>query len=172
MIIGHGDIASVLIDHPGRCYFASGVSNSAEIRREAFERERWLLGQQSRHLRLVYFSSLCVLYSDTPYAEHKRRMEMEVKDLFPCWSIVRIGNITWGSNPHTLINALRAREQAGEPPIIHDVYRYVIDADELRHWLGLIPAWNCELNIPGRRLKVADIYREFVKEWGGVPAFA
>lgn len=163
MIIGHGDIASVLVDRPGRCYFAAGVSNSAETRLSEFERELCLLRAQLPHLRLVYFSSLSVFYADTPYTLHKLRMEAAVREFFPCYTIVRLGNITWGNNPHTLINTLRAREISGEPQVIHDVYRYVIDAGELRHWLDMIPPWNCEMNITGRRMKVLDIYKEYVK---------
>ena len=79
MIIGHGDIASVLPDHPGRCYFAAGVSNSAEIRPSEFHREARLLSAQPTYLRMVYFSSLCIYYSDTPYARHKRLMEAGLK---------------------------------------------------------------------------------------------
>ena len=162
MIIGNGDIASVLPDHPGRCYFAAGVSNSAEIRPSEFHREARLLAAQPSYLRMVYFSSLCIYYSDTPYARHKRLMEATVKETFSAWTIIRIGNITWGRNPHTLINHLRDRYTNSEPVEIKDVYRYVVDADELLHWLWMIPAWNCEMNVPGRRMKVADIYQEFV----------
>lgn len=164
MITGYGDIARALaeVDHPGRVYFASGVSNSAETRVSEFGRERRLLDAQPRHLRLVYFSSLCVFYSDTPYANHKRSMEAAVKEWFPAWTIMRLGNITWGTNPNTLINTMRARDAANQPQVIADVYRYLVDAEELRHWMALIPAFNCEMNITGRRMKVADIYQELV----------
>jgi hypothetical protein len=36
MIIGHGDIASVILDRIDRLYFASGVSNSAETDERAY----------------------------------------------------------------------------------------------------------------------------------------
>ena len=38
MIIGKGDIASILIDREDVIFFASGVSNSSEIRQSEFER--------------------------------------------------------------------------------------------------------------------------------------
>ena len=163
-IVGHGDIASALIDHPDRLYFASGVSNSARLHEREYQREVNLLASQGRSLRLVYFSSLCVFYSYTRYAKHKRNMEVWVKKLFPHWTIIRLGNITWGANPHTLINHLREHYINAEPVDIQDTYRYVVDREEFRHWLGLIPPWNCEMNITGRRLKVADIYQEFVTD--------
>ena len=42
------------------------------------------------------------------------------------------------------------------------MYRYVVDKDEFLHWLNMIPPWSCELNIPGRRMKVREIVREYV----------
>src|SRR4029077_11085960 len=109
MIIGDGDIASALTDREDRLYFASGVSNSQEKRRSEYEREKKLLLSQDRHRHLVYFSSLSIFYTDTLYAQHKRRMESIIRKRFPHYTIVRLGNITWGTNPHTIINYFRAR---------------------------------------------------------------
>lgn len=153
MIIGHGDIASVLKDREDRVYFASGVSNSQEIRESEYEREIDLLSHQDPVRHLVYFSSLCVFYSDTRYAQHKRLMEDFVKEWFPHYTIMRLGNITWGENPHTLINYLRDHPSAE----IRDVYRYVVDKSEFLYWVDMIPPWNCEMNITGARMKVKDI---------------
>lgn len=163
MIIGHGDIARVIPDRPDLTFFAAGVSNSREWRASVYWREFARLFRQSADCHLVYFSSLCVFYSDTRYAKHKRFMEERIKAWFDTYTIVRLGNITWGDNPHTLINHLRARAAAGLPLDIQDVYRYVVDLPEFLHWLALIPPWSCEMNVPGRRLKVADIVREFVE---------
>ncbi len=161
-IIGHGDIASALIDRPDRLYFAAGVSNSGETRLSEYQRELKLLAAQPEDAHLIYFSSLCVFYSETRYAKHKRQAERIVRDLWPRYTILRLGNITWGTNPHTLINFLRARHAAGLPLDIQLAYRYVVDRDEFRHWLGLIPDWPCEMNVPGRRMTVQQIVDEFV----------
>ena len=75
MIIGNGDIASVLKDRKSRLYFASGVSNSHEKRESEFTREKNLLLKQDRKLHLVYFSTLAVFYGDNRYVKHKRYME-------------------------------------------------------------------------------------------------
>lgn len=160
-IIGNGDIASVLIDKPDWIYFASGVSDSSETRKSEFDREKDLLFQQEFTKHLVYFSSLCVFYSDTPYAGHKKRMENYVK-MFPHYTIVRIGNITWGKNPHTLINHFRLQKALGKKLNIQDTYRYIIDNDEFLHWMGLIPEWNAEMNLTGRKLSIQQIVNEYV----------
>lgn len=153
MIIGHGDIASVLPDRDDVVFFASGVSNSQESRTSEFQREVALLHRQDRTKRLVYFSSLSVFYSDTRYAKHKRGMEEAIRQYSPRYCIIRIGNIDWGTNPHTLINYLKAHPEAE----IRDEYRYVVSKDEFLHWIDLIPSWNCEINVPGRMLKVQEI---------------
>ena len=177
MIIGHGDIASVLTDRGDRIYFASGVSNSRETRESEYQREieclRTLLEGPSisplsppRNKHLVYFSSLCVFYSDTRYSIHKREMENLVKHWFNSWTILRVGNITWGTNPHTLINFIRDKIKKREPVIISDVYRYIVTKEEFLYWIDMIPDWNCEMNITGRRMKVIDIVKEFCYPWG------
>lgn len=161
MIVGRGDIAKVLRDREDRVYFASGVSNSQESRESEYQREKALLLSQDYLRHIVYFSSLCVFYSDSRYAHHKREMEELIRNLFRKYTIVRLGNITWGSNPHTLINYLKAHNDAE----IRNVWRYIVTRDEFTHWMEMIPEWNCEMNITGRRMKVKDIVEEYV-EWG------
>src|SRR4030042_1919037 len=107
MILGHGDIASVLTDREGMIFFASGVSNSSEMRESEYQREIDLLLRQDKNKRLVYFGSLSIFYSDTRYARHKKQMEDLVKNNFEFYTIIRMGNISWGNNPHTLINFLK-----------------------------------------------------------------
>ena len=101
-IVGDGDMASVLAEKRGIRYFVSGVSNSKEKRESEYKREKKLLLNQGKKLRLVYISSIGVFDGDSRYYKHKREME-EIVKTFPKYCIVRIGNITWGKNPHTLI---------------------------------------------------------------------
>lgn len=162
MIIGNGDIAQVLeeggVDHPDWVFFASGVSNSQETEDAAYERERQLLIKTLRTAwHLVYFSTLSVFYKDSRYTQHKKELEELVRNSSDNYTIVRLGNITWGDNPHTLINYLKAHPNAP----IEDTYRYIIDKDEFLHWMDLIPVWSCEMNITGRRMKVADIVKQY-----------
>jgi hypothetical protein len=165
MIEGNGDIASVLRDRNGFTFFARGVSNSQETDECEYQREKNILVQQDRRNRLVYFGSLSVFDNqDNPsrYVRHKMEMEAVVKVEFPKWTIVRLGNITWGTNPHTLINHLRHQVETVQPVEIRDVYRYVVDQEEFNYWIDRIPDWNCEMNVPGQRMKVIDIFKKYV----------
>ena len=164
MIIGNGDLATALreggVDRDDVIFFASGVSNSLETDESQYRREFCMLDDRADDgRRIVYFGSLCIFYSDTRYAKHKRAMEWCASKFYR-HTILRLGNITWGDNPHTLINYLRAHPDAP----IRDEWRYIVDKDEFLHWVRLIPAWSCEMNIPGRRLTVRQIYNEFVLE--------
>lgn len=162
-IEGKGDIASVLRDREGFTFFARGVSNSQETRESEYEREKQTLLAQPKDKRLVYFGSLSIFYNDNRYTQHKLEMEELVKENFPSYCIVRLGNISWGDNPHTLINHLRNQVNNGQPVEIQDVYRYVVDQEEFCHWISLIPdSFNCEINIPGARMKVKDIFKKYV----------
>jgi len=93
-------------------------------------------------------------------------MEDLVRGGFFPSTIIRLGNITWGINPHTLINFIRNKIRTREPFEIQDVYRYVLEKDEFLHWIDLIPEWSCEMNIIGKRMKVKDIVREYCYPWG------
>lgn len=161
-IIGNGDIASALPEQDRLLFFASGVSNSQETRKSEYQREFDLLRSQvGTDLRLVYFSSLSIFYKDSRYTQHKRLMESVVKECFPHYTIIRLGNITWGDNPHTIINFFRNRLERGEPIEVRDEYRYITDREEFLHWINLIPDFNCEMNIPGRRMKVAEVVEQY-----------
>lgn len=167
MIIGNGDIAAALreVDRDDRLFFCSGVSNSRETRESEFKREINLLADvvyRNRGTHLIYVSSLAVFYSDTPYAQHKRTMEYLVKKRCQSHTIIRVGNITWGTNPNTLINYLRARKSRGERLEIQDAQRYVIDKDEFLYWVNMIPTWSAEMNITGKRMSIAEIVSEYV----------
>ena len=160
-VIGNGDIASVLPDREDRLYFASGVSNSSETRKEQFLREVNLLKEQGKERHVVYFSSLAIYEKDSPYYQHKRKME-EVVKTFPHYTIIRLGNISWGTNPNTLINGLKNKIKNGETLEIRDEYRYVVEKDEFLYWIDRIPKWNCEMSIIGKRMKVIDVVKEYV----------
>lgn|SRR3989344_838816 len=160
-VVGNGDIASVLPKKRDLLFFASGVSNSLETRESEYRREKNLLLKQDRKAHVVYFSSLAVFYGDNRYVQHKREMEGLIRQEFSRYTVLRLGNITWGTNPHTIINFFRLRLKRGLPIKIQDTYRYIIDKDEFLYWIDLIPDWSCEMNIPGRRMKVSEIVDEF-----------
>jgi hypothetical protein len=162
MIVGHGTVARVLTDRADRTYFASGVSNSQETDESAYKREIDLLLKQPTDKRLVYFSSLAIFYEDTRYTQHKRLMEDVVKTRFPSYCIVRLGLATWGTNHHTMINKIKGQIARGEPYAVYPVFRYALDESEFKHWVALIPEWNCELNVTGTRMSAKAIIDKYV----------
>ena len=133
MIIGTGDIASVLNDREGAIFFAAGVSNSSEKRESEFLREYDLLSQQDKSKCIFYFSSITIddITKNNDYIAHKRKMELLIKSNFENYNIIRIGNITWGTNPNTFINYIKNKIKNGETVEIKDEYKYMIDKEQL-----------------------------------------
>lgn len=131
MIIGSGDIASVLKDREGALFFASGVSNSTCESKDIYKREKDLLLSQDKNLCLFYFSSIGIFYKDTAYFRHKERMEGLIRSNWNHYNILRLGNISWGVNPNTFINYMRRKKKQDEPFELLDEFRYVIDKDQL-----------------------------------------
>ena len=133
MIVGRGDIASVLNDREGVIFFAAGVSKSTEIKESEFMREIELLDKQDKTKCLFYFSTIALddVNKNNQYHAHKRRMELLIKSNFENYNIIRIGNITWGSNPNTFINYIKNKIKNGEPVEIKDEYKYIIDKEQL-----------------------------------------
>lgn len=162
MIIGNGTIASVLKDREDRLYFASGVADSGEKRESEYQREKDLLLAQDTSCHIVYFSTLSILYADTRYTRHKKEMESLVKNNFKLYTIMRLGNATWGNNPVHLIPFLRKKIKDNEPFEIRDVYRYPLESEDFLHWVDMIPDWSCEMNVTGARMKVKDIISKYV----------
>lgn len=163
-VIGNGDVAQALErTDKDVLFFASGVSNSQETREEEYQREKELLLSQPRDRRLVYFGSLSIFHKESRYTQHKLEMEELVRDEFPQYTIVRLGTIDWGDNPHTIINHFRGQLEKGEPLEIRDTSRYVTNQDEFLHWVNLIPdTFNCEMNITGQPMEIKDIVKEYV----------
>ena len=158
MIIGHGDIASVIKDRDGALFFASGVSNSACNDGDLFRLERNMLLQQPKNLCLFYFSTISLYYKSTPYTLHKGKMELLIKSNWNNYNIIRLGNITWGTNPNTFLNYLRGRRDRGEPYDIADEYRYVIDKEQFNLLTTNLPLiGQNEINVFGRMAKVKDL---------------
>ena len=134
MIVGRGDIASVLNDREGAIFFASGVSNSTETTQSEYWREMQLLDKQDKNKCLFYFSSISVddmSKIENEYLMHKRRMELLIKSNFKNYNIIRIGNISWGNNPNTFLNYIKNKIKNGEPVEIKDEYKYIIDKEQL-----------------------------------------
>jgi len=164
MIIGKGNIASVIKDREDVVFFAAGVSNSAEDRTGEYERELDTLLKVDPDKHLVYFSSLSIYRSTNRYNQHKKKMEDYVRKTFKSYTIVRIEVIAWGKNPTTIHNVFRKKIENNEPITVIDDYRYIVTEEEFNYWLNLIPVGEKhEMNIPGERYHVYDILK-MVKE--------
>lgn len=163
MIIGSGDIASVLNDRDDVIFFASGVSNSRCVDEQEFKRERDLLLETFnsfyRHgVSLFYFSTISVCYNTTKYTVHKLSMELMVKGMWPDYNIIRLGNINWGNNPNTFINYIRAKQERGEHVEIRDEWKYMITKDQLTLVTDNLPTYGKnQISIFGSMRKVKDV---------------
>jgi hypothetical protein len=160
MIVGRGDIASILNDRDGAIFFVSGVSNSNETRESEFMREIELLNKQNRSKCIFYFSSITIddISKNNQYLQHKRKMELLIKSNFENYNIIRIGNITWGSNPNTFINYIKNKKSKGEPVEIKDEYKYVIDKEQLVLLTDNLPLkGQNQISVFGRMAKVAEL---------------
>jgi hypothetical protein len=162
VIIGKGDIGCVLksVDRPEVLYFASGVSNSKATDIKEYNREMELLNKFDGNGHCVYFSSLSIYYSDSIYALHKRAMEVRVRNRFATSTIVRLGNISWGSNKNTIINWFKLCYEKGIQPELKDTYRHIISKEEFLYWMGMIKVGEKDImNIPGEMVHVKEIWR-------------
>jgi hypothetical protein len=160
MIVGKGDIASVLNDRDDAIFFVSGVSNSNETRESEFMREIELLDKQDKTKCLFYLSSIALddLSKNSQYLQHKRKMELLIKSNFKNYNIIRIGNITWGSNPNTFINYIKNKKSKGESVEIKDEYKYVIDKEQLLLLTDNLPLTGQNtICVFGRMAKVAEL---------------
>jgi len=160
MIVGRGDIASVLNDRDDAIFFVSGVSNSNETRESEFMREIELLDKQDKTKCLFYLSSIALddLSKNSQYLQHKRKMELLIKSNFENYNIIRIGNITWGSNPNTFINYIKNKKSKGESVEIKDEYKYMIDKEQLVLLTDNLPLTGQNtICVFGRMAKVAEL---------------
>jgi hypothetical protein len=161
MIVGKGDIASILNDREGAIFFASGVSKSTETNESEFWREIELLDKQDKTKCLFYFSSIALddmSKIGNQYLTHKRKMELFVKSNFKNYNIIRIGNISWGSNPNTFINYIKSKIKNGEPVEIKDEFKYLIDKEQLLLLTDNLPlVGQNTISVFGRMAKVKEL---------------
>jgi len=140
MIVGNGLIASAFkpyfLDDPKVVVFASGVSNSREINREAYLRERKMLIQAlSYEGFLLYFSTCSVndpQLMESAYVVHKKEME-DLVSLAVNYAIFRLPQVVGKTpNQHTLSNYLWGKVISGEHfQIWKYAKRNLIDIDDV-----------------------------------------
>ncbi|GGP03092.1 hypothetical protein GCM10010992_10110 [Cloacibacterium rupense] len=143
MIIGNGLIANLFKenDREDVVFFASGVSNSLETAKTAFLREENLIKktiEEHPEKVFIYFST-CSIYdsskNDSPYVNHKLRMERWVEELCPRYLILRVSNaVGKGGNPNLLMNYLVNSVLQEREITIHSMAkRNLIDAEDIKN---------------------------------------
>jgi len=116
----------------------------------------------------VYISGLNIYYPDggrSEYTQHKIDMEYIVKKWFTNYCIFRLGSVTWGDNPNTLLNSIRKQIELTGTCEAKPVYRYLHSKEELTHWFGLIPSsGKHEMNVTGQMVWMPDLIETIKKE--------
>lgn len=146
MIVGRGLIAESLkqIDSENSLFFASGVSNSLEVRDSEFERELELLKNNIADYpekKLVYFSTLSIhdkSKQKSQYVLHKLQIENFIQKNCKNYLILRVGNIVGnGGNPNTLFNFLKSKIVSNNSFFLHiKARRLFIDIDDISGFLS------------------------------------
>lgn len=143
MIVGDGLIASLFInkDCENYIFFASGVSNSLETRKEEFLREENLIRktiEENPNKIFLYFST-CSIYdsskTESHYVLHKLKMEQIIARLCPQYLILRLSNaVGKGGNPNLLMNYLVRSVKNNEIINVHTkATRNLIDTEDIRN---------------------------------------
>ncbi len=143
MIVGRGLLASLFLenDREDIIFFASGVSNSLEIREEEFLREENLIRKtidENQDKTFIYFST-CSIYDSSKtgsdYVLHKLKMEQIVKHSCDKYLILRVSNaVGKGGNPNLLMNYLIRSIINKETIDVHTkATRNLVDAEDIRN---------------------------------------
>lgn len=162
MIIGRGDIASILNDREGVIFFVSGVSNSLEKRESEYKREYKLLSEQDKTKCIFYISSITIdnkeKFEISRYLQHKKQMEDYIKSNFKNYNIIRIGNIAWGSNPNTFLNYIKNKVKNNESFFLSDEYKFMINEKQLLSLTDNLPIDSQnQISVFGQMIKVKDL---------------
>ena len=143
MIIGNGLIASLFADcdQENIIFFASGVSNSLETKKEEFLREENLIKKtitENPNKVFIYFST-CSIYdsskAESQYVLHKLKMEQIITQLCSQYLIVRLSNAVGnGGNPNLLINYLVRSVKSSKTINVHTkATRNFIDTEDIKN---------------------------------------
>ena len=143
MIIGNGLIASLFTecDQENIIFFASGVSNSLETKKEEFLREENLIKKtiaENPNKVFIYFST-CSIYdsskAESQYVLHKLKMEQIIIQLCPQYLILRLSNAVGnGGNPNLLMNYLVRSVKNNEIINMHTkATRNLIDVEDIKN---------------------------------------
>ncbi len=155
----------------GVVVFASGVSDSSEIREAAFDRERALLQRtrmESAGKLMVYFGTCSVAdpdKRDTPYVRHKIAMERLLQESGDPWMVLRVPLAIGPMHRSRTLAQFLYEQISNERPfeVWTGATRYPIDvADAVRIaslFIGQQSFWNRHINLALRAYPVLDFVR-------------
>lgn len=141
MIVGSGMLSKAFgayEDNKEVAIFASGVSNSRELRASEFDREKGLLRQALKNYKdslFVYFGT-CAVYDTYPSLTSYVRHKLEVEKIISCsgndYLIVRLPQlIGLSENRKTLVNFLFDAIRDGIKFRLYNVERNLIDVGDV-----------------------------------------
>ena len=143
MIIGNGLIASLFTDcdQENIIFFASGVSNSLENKKEEFLREENLIRKTiaENPIKVFIYFSTCSIYdsskAESQYVLHKLKMEQIITQLCSQYLILRLSNAVGnGGNPNLLMNYLVRSVKNNEIINVHTkATRNLIDVEDIKN---------------------------------------
>jgi len=139
VIIGRGLLAkSFTSAKTSNClFFCSGVSDSTETRREAFEREKRLLissiaEANNNSLCFVYFSSVAAPFMNSRYFEHKIDMENIIKIECEKYFIFRLPQVAGAVLNKTLLpTMIRNIYHQQHLEVFKNARRTIVDIDDM-----------------------------------------
>lgn len=168
VVVGNGMLSrafapSVAAGPSNRCFFASGVSNSAGEDPAQFSRERSLLLESlERHRDLeafVYFGTCAAAVpgnEGSAYVRHKLGMEALVLAQ-DNGRVVRLPQVAGpNASPHTLLSALCSRIKSGLPVVVRaQATRNIIDVADV---VPLVNAWLSASDGSPRMINIANTH--------------
>ncbi len=143
MIVGKGLIANLFteVDLDEVVFFASGVSNSSETRKDEFLREQNLVEDtlaNNPEKLFVYFST-CSIYDSSKYNSlyvlHKLHIEEIIKQKAKHFLILRVSNaVGRGGNPNLLMNYISRQILNDQELVVHQqATRNLIDVEDVKN---------------------------------------
>jgi nucleoside-diphosphate-sugar epimerase len=149
MVVGNGMLANAFVkykEYEKVIIFASGVSNSKEVKKKEFLREKKLLKSYSniKNKRLIYFSTCSIedkSLEESFYIIHKIKMEEYIKKNFDNYIIFRLPNVIGNTeNTNTFFGFFKKKIiNECDLHIQENAIRYIIDIDDLTKYLpGII----------------------------------
>jgi len=116
-------------------FFTSGVSDSLCNNYENFQREIELLSKTIEFFPkkvLIYFSSISVHTTNTPYTRHKIIVEEIIKKKSKNYFIFRISQVVgFGGNQNNFFNFMKNKIQHMEEIEVFNTIKSLVDIDDL-----------------------------------------